>query len=57
MNGIGERVLPVIYGDNFFPLLPGESKAVQIEYPPGAARNKLALNIEGWNITPRSVWL
>jgi hypothetical protein len=50
-------VLPVIYGDNFFPLLPGESKAVQIEYPPGAARNTLALNIEGWNITPRSVWL
>jgi hypothetical protein len=52
----GERVLPVYYEDNYFSLLPGESRAIPIQF---AAANlegeppKLA--IEGWNVTPEEI--
>jgi hypothetical protein len=50
LNSTGERVLPVFYEDNYFSLLPGESKTVRIEGT-GASR----LRIEGWNMTTGEV--
>ena len=45
----GERVLPVIYKDNYFSLLPGESKEFEIETSDAAHDVQVAL--DGWNIT------
>jgi hypothetical protein len=52
----GERVLPVFYEDNYFSLLPGESRTVSVEFaaadlagePPGLA-------VSGWNISPQEI--
>jgi hypothetical protein len=52
----GERVLPVFYEDNYFSLLPGESRTVSMEFaaadlagePPGLA-------VSGWNISPQEI--
>ena len=46
----GEEVLPVIWQDNYFPLLPGEKREVTATY---SAKNlgtaKPAVVVEGWN--------
>jgi beta-mannosidase len=48
----GERVLPVFYSDNFFSLLPGESKAVTIEADSSSLGNEMPeIAIDGWNVT------
>jgi hypothetical protein len=50
-NPSRERVLPAFYSDNYFSLLPGESKTITIEYDTrcllGGTPN---LILEGWNI-------
>jgi hypothetical protein len=47
-------VRPAFYGDNFFSLLPGESRAVRIEFDDQAAsRKKVQLRVDGWNIVPQ----
>ncbi|GHT34328.1 hypothetical protein FACS189434_10310 [Bacteroidia bacterium] len=43
----GERILPVFYSDNYFSLLPGETKTVMMEFESDKTP-KLA--VEGWNI-------
>ncbi|HXI70055.1 MAG TPA: glycoside hydrolase family 2 TIM barrel-domain containing protein, partial [Verrucomicrobiae bacterium] len=48
----GQRVLPVYYEDNYFSLLPGESRVVQIEAP--GATQAVHVSTEGWNIEPAS---
>jgi hypothetical protein len=52
----GFLVAPIMYSDNYFSLLPGETKNVTIEYAPesvpvGAAR----LMVEGWNVAPHNL--
>jgi hypothetical protein len=44
----GERILPAYYDDNYFSLLPGESRSVRIETrsPVKTAR----VSVDGWNI-------
>ncbi len=50
-NRTGERVLPAMYEDNYFSLLPQEVKAVNIRFSESArAGEALRLVIEGWNI-------
>ena len=34
-DGTGRRIVPVHYSDNFFSLLPGESRLVRFERPHG----------------------
>ena len=34
----GQQILPVIYSDNYFPLMPGESRTVDISYDKADAR-------------------
>lgn len=46
-----DRVLPVYYSDNYFSLLPGESKHVTLEFDPKDLKGENpVLGIEGWNI-------
>jgi exo-1,4-beta-D-glucosaminidase len=44
----GEEVLPVLWEDNYFALLPGQSRQVTATYAPGHA--KLAVEVSGWNV-------
>jgi hypothetical protein len=52
----GQRVLPVFYSDNYFALLPGETKIVTLEF---AARSLAGeaprIVVEGWNIPSRPI--
>jgi hypothetical protein len=52
----GARVLPVFYSDNYFSLLPGESRTVSVTFKEtnlaGAAPRLIA---EGWNIPPEEI--
>jgi len=52
----GPEVLPVLYGDNYFTLLPGERREVAVTYRThdldGA---KAAVEVSGWNVSPTTV--
>jgi hypothetical protein len=51
-----ERVLPVIYSDNYFALLPAETKVVTLEFDAAAlAAQAPAILAEGWNIQPQLI--
>jgi mannosylglycoprotein endo-beta-mannosidase len=45
----GNNMAPSYYSDNFFSLLPGESKEVTIEMPSIKPKGKLQLVTDGWN--------
>lgn len=49
----GNRILPVFYDDNYFSLLPGESKDFTIEST--AAAKNVAVALDGWNIKPEDL--
>jgi len=52
----GERVLPAIYSDNYFSLMPGEAKTVTIELPNNdSSSGPLRLMLDGWNIPAQQV--
>ena len=56
LNQTGARVLPAIYSDNYFSLLPGESKTVTVDFTPDATSSgPLQLELEGWNIVATEV--
>jgi exo-1,4-beta-D-glucosaminidase len=51
----GEEILPVLWEDNYFPLLPGESRTVTATYSARAvARAAPAVEVEGWNVKPKN---
>jgi len=43
----GEEVLPIYWSDNYFSLLPGESKTITAAHAP---RPSLRVEVEGWNV-------
>ena len=46
-----ERLLPVIYSDNFVTLMPGEKRVINMEVQDADTRGeKPEIAIEGWNI-------
>ncbi|MDR0533128.1 MAG: discoidin domain-containing protein [Verrucomicrobiales bacterium] len=47
----GKPVRPAFYDDNFFSLLPGESKTVRIEYAANVDPSKTKLLVDGWNVS------
>ncbi len=52
----GERVLPAIYDDNYFSLLPGESRVVNIEFETSLLGSQQPqLMVEGLNIVTEEV--
>jgi len=46
----GEEILPVLWEDNYFSLLPGESRAVRAHYNSAIPHARLRLEVNGWNI-------
>jgi hypothetical protein len=52
----GERVLPVFYSDNYFSLLPGESRTIAATFDEAnLAGDVPKLVVEGWNIQPQEI--
>ena len=49
-----EMVLPVLYTDNYFSLMPGESRTVEIQAAPEDLRGKAGMEITGFNLDPLS---
>jgi hypothetical protein len=48
--------LPVFYSDNYFGLLPGESKTVTLEFAAASLAGEApGIMVEGWNIRPQRV--
>jgi len=47
----GDRILPVIYSDNYFPLMPGEERTIVMEFAHADTRGeKPGVVIEGFNL-------
>ena len=47
-----ERVLPVYYSENFFSLLPGESKTLTVEAAASSLGNETPeIAVDGWNVS------
>ena len=44
------RILPAYYDDNYFSLLPGETKDIDIQAPASAVKSAPVLGLRGWNI-------
>ena len=49
----GLPITPVMYGDNYVSLVPGESRDIAIEFDAGSVPGGgAALRVEGWNVVP-----
>jgi exo-1,4-beta-D-glucosaminidase len=49
----GPEVLPVFWEDNYFALLPGETRNVTVKIRKSDGNNEpLALAVDGYNVTP-----
>lgn len=47
----GEQILPVIYSDNYFSLMPGEKKIVSIQWKDEDTRGRTAhVDVTGFNV-------
>jgi exo-1,4-beta-D-glucosaminidase len=44
----GEEVLPVLWEDNYFPLLPGQTRTITASYQ--TLKEKTAVEVDGWNV-------
>jgi exo-1,4-beta-D-glucosaminidase len=52
----GEPVLPVFWNDNYFSLLPGEERTIQVQFDPKNLNGeKPLLKVDGWNVNPIKV--
>jgi hypothetical protein len=51
----GEMVLPVLYDDNYFSLMPGETREIGIEAAPEDLCGKAGLEISGFNLESRAL--
>ena len=48
----GEEVLPVFWEDNYFALMPGESRTVTVRHGSVTDEGRTTLKIDGWNVEP-----
>jgi len=49
----GEEVLPILWEDNYFPLMPGEKRQVSATYRQAAlAGAEAVVEVDGWNVSP-----
>ena len=44
-----QRLLPVFYSDNYFSVLPGESKTVTLDFTPHTGETPM-VSVRGWNV-------
>jgi exo-1,4-beta-D-glucosaminidase len=50
----GEEILPVLWQDNYFSLLPGEKREVSATYAAAQLHGaKPVVELNGWNVTPK----
>jgi hypothetical protein len=55
-NRSGDRVLPAFYSDNYFSLLPGETREASVEFSSADLAGELPKVIEeGWNVSTREI--
>jgi exo-1,4-beta-D-glucosaminidase len=52
VDNAGEEILPVIWEDNYFSLLPGEKREVTANYARSSKNSKPTVEVDGWNIVP-----
>jgi exo-1,4-beta-D-glucosaminidase len=45
----GEEILPVLWEDNYFPLLPGQTRQITATYR-SLGKSKAVVDVEGWNV-------
>jgi hypothetical protein len=51
----GDRILPALYEDNYFTLLPGETRRLRTEVEQADTRGERpSLMVEGFNVQPAS---
>lgn len=48
----GDRVLPAYASDNYMPLLPGETRRLEVECPANVPPGDLQVELAGWNTLP-----
>lgn len=51
----GDEILPVLWEDNYFSLLPGEEKEVSASYQVGQIGKRETIKVEGWNVHPDTI--
>lgn len=50
------EVLPVLWEDNYFPLMPGEKRQIHAAYAAGEkTAGAVVVGLDGWNVIPKSV--
>ena len=54
-NKTGEEVLPVIWEDNYFSLLPGERRETSAIYDVPGHGARPVVELDGWNVSPKTV--
>jgi exo-1,4-beta-D-glucosaminidase len=53
----GEEILPVFWEDNYLSLMSGESRAVVAHYTPAPNAGPLSLEVDGWNIEAKAIFI
>ncbi len=58
-SATGEDILPVFYSDNYFSLMPGESKTITVEFKPKYLKGgRPIFELSGWNTKVETIgWL
>ena len=52
----GNDITPVLWEDNYFPLLPGETREITGSYElRSVSGTEVGLEIAGWNTAPTSI--
>jgi hypothetical protein len=55
-SATGEDVLPAFYSDNYFSLMPGESRTVAVEYDPKYLKGgRPVFELSGWNTRAETI--
>ena len=55
-QGGGEEILPVIWEDNYFSLLPGEKRELSATYAAEQLHGaQPVVELQGWNVKPKTV--
>ncbi|HYL46957.1 MAG TPA: hypothetical protein VEU52_08015, partial [Candidatus Limnocylindrales bacterium] len=55
-KGENSEILPVLWEDNYFELMPGESREISAQYlSPDVLKGELELRVSGWNIAPEII--
>ncbi|MBX2842346.1 MAG: glycosyl hydrolase [Flammeovirgaceae bacterium] len=50
-SSTGKRILPVFYSDNYFSIISGEEREIELEFNMASVKkDKLKLTVEGWNV-------